>query len=72
MAGTGAFVQWRGESMSVAEAVAGLTLRVTRVRTWDAGAQRWLEWFPGGEAFGVNTLRMLEPGGIYTFVAEAR
>ena len=72
VAGTGAFVQWRGESTSVAEAVAGLTLRVTRVRTWDAGAQRWLEWFPDGEAFGVNTLRALEPGGIYTFVAEAR
>ena len=72
VAGTGAFVQWRGESTSVGEAVAGLTLRVTQVRAWDANAQRWLEWFPDGEASGVNTLRTLEPGGIYTFVAEAR
>ena len=72
VAGTGVFVRWQGESTSVAEAVAGLTLRVTSVRVWDTMTQRWLEWLPGGAAYGVNTLRTLEPGTIYTFVAEAR
>ncbi len=72
VAGSGVFVRWQGESMSVAEAVAALTLRVTSVRVWDTDMQRWLEWIPGGEEFGVNTLHTLEPGAIYTFVAEAR
>ena len=72
VAGTGVFVRWQGESTSVAEAVAGLTLRVTSVRVWDTMAQRWLEWLPGGAEFGVNTLHTLEPNAIYTIVAEAR
>ena len=72
VAGSGVFVRWQGESTSVAEAVAGLTLRVTLVRVWDVMAQRWLEWLPGGAEYGVNTLHTLEPGAIYTIVAEAR
>ena len=66
------FVRWQGESTPVAEAVAGLTLRVTSVQTWDADEQRQRTWYAGGASFGVNTLDTLEPGDVYTFVAEAR
>ena len=38
------------------------------IYAWDAGGQRWLSWFPGGDALGVNTLRTFEPGGIYVIV----
>ena len=38
------------------------------IYAWDAGRQRWLSWFPGGDALGVNTLRTFEPGGIYVIV----
>ena len=71
MAGS-TFVRWQGESTPVGEAVAGLTLRVTSVQMWDVDAQRQRTWYAGGESFGVNTLDTLEPGIVYTFVAEAR
>ena len=32
-------------------------------------AQRWLSWFPGGEALGVNTLASLRADGIYAISA---
>ena len=64
-----AFVRWEGESTSVAEAVAGLTLRVTSIRFWDKAGQFWRVWTPGGAA---NTLDTFEPDNIYTILAEAR
>jgi len=38
------------------------------IYAWDTAGQRWLSWFPGGDALGVNTLRTFEPGGIYVIV----
>ena len=67
-----ASARWRGAEMPVAEAVEGLSLRVTAVHWWDAAAQAWRSWFPDGEALGVNTLAAFEPGGIYTIFAEER
>ena len=68
----GAFARWTGESTPVGEVVDGFALRVTAVYRWDAAAQEWRSWFPGGEALGVNTLATLEPGGIYSIYARER
>ncbi len=66
------YVAWSGESTPVAEAVRGLTLRVTAIYRWDARGQRWLSWFPNAEGLGVNTLATLEPRGIYGIYAQER
>lgn len=68
----GSFARWTGESTPVEEVVDGFALRVTAVYRWDAAAQEWRSWFPGGEALGVNTLATLEPGGIYSIHARER
>ncbi len=68
----GAFARWQGGTTPVARAVGGLTLGVTAVHLWDAGAQGWRTWFPGAEALGVNTLTTLEAGGIYFVFSEER
>ena len=68
----GSFARWTGESTPVGEVVDGFALRVTAVYRWDAAAQEWRSWFPGGEALGVNTLATLEPGGIYSIHARER
>ena len=68
----GAVVLWRGGTTSVADAVSGLTLRVTAIHRWDPGAQRWVSWFPGGEALGVNSFTAFAPYGIYFIFAEER
>ena len=65
-----AFVRWTDAPTPVDEAVAALTLRVTAVHWWDAEAQQWRSWFPGGEALGVNTLDAFTAGGIYFVYAE--
>ena len=62
------FITWRGERTSVGEALGGARA-VTAVYAWDAAGQRWLSWFPGGDAIGVNTLRTLQPGGVYAISA---
>ena len=67
-----AFVAWEGETTPVAEAVAGLTLRVTAVYRWDARAQRWHSWFPNAEGLGVNTIDSFEQGSIYGVYAQER
>ena len=79
------FVRWRSpepsggetppsaeQTMPVADAVAGLSLRVTAVYWWDAAAQEWRSWFPDGDDAGVNTLADFEPGAIYFVFAEER
>ena len=67
-----AFVAWEGEATPVAEAVAGLTLRVTAVYRWDARSQRWHSWFPNAEGLGVNTIDSFEQGSIYGVYAQER
>ena len=67
-----AFVAWEGETTPVAEAVAGLTLRVTAVYRWDARAQRWHSWFPNAEGLGVNTIDSFEQNAIYGVYAQER
>ncbi len=67
-----AFARWRGAETPVADAVAGLSLRVTAVHWWDAAAQTWRSWFPDGEAAGANTLAAFAPGGIYMIFAGER
>ena len=63
-------VRWQGDETPVADAVEGLTRRVTAVHHRDAETGAWRSWFPGGEALGVNTLAAFEPGGIYFVFAE--
>ena len=68
----GVIVQWRGGTTPVADAVSGLTLRVTAIHQWDPGAQRWRSWFPDGDDFGVNAFTAFEPRGFYFVFAEER
>ena len=70
VAGGSAFVRWTDAPTPVGEAVAALTLRVTAVHWWDAEAQQWRSWFPGGDELGVNTLEAFTAGGIYFVYAE--
>ncbi len=63
-------VRWHGDETPVAEVVAGLTHRVTAVHHWDAAAQAWRSWFPGGDALGVNTLAAFQPDAIHFVFAE--
>ena len=65
-----ASVRWQDDETPVADAVEGLTRRVTAVYHRDAETQAWRSWFPGGEALGVNTLAAFEPGAIYFVFAE--
>ena len=67
-----ASARWPGAETPVADAVVGLSLRVTAVYWWDAAAQAWRSWFPDGDDVGVNTLAAFEPDGIYTIFAEER
>ena len=66
------FARWQGPATPIADVAPGLTLRITVVYQWDARAQDWRSWFPGGEGTGVNTLASFERGGIYLAFAEAR
>ena len=63
------FVMWRGDRVSVGDALGDAARAITAVYAWDAAGQRWLSWFPGGAALGVNTLDSLQPGGIYAIAA---
>lgn len=60
-------VTWSGPGMAPAQAVAGVRgATVTAIYGWDASAQTWTAYFPGGEDIpGANTLAALEPGRAY-------
>ena len=58
-------IAWPGDDVSIDEALGPLASSVSAVYSWDADAQRWLSWFPGGDALGVNTLTAFQPGGAY-------
>ena len=57
------FIAWPGANgHSIDEALGTFA---SAVHYWDAGRQQWLSWFPGGEAFGINTLEAFRTGGVY-------
>ena len=57
------FIAWPGaDGRSIEEALGSFA---SAVHYWDAERQRWLSWFPGGEAFGINTLASFAQGGVY-------
>ena len=62
------FIAWPGDGRSIDEAVGSFA---TAVHTWDAAGQRWLSWFPGGEALGINTLTAFRTGGVYVIARRA-
>ena len=62
------FIAWPGDGRSIDEAVGSFA---TAVHFWDAAGQRWLSWFPGGEALGINTLTAFRTGGVYVIARRA-
>ena len=69
------FIAWPGDhGLAIGEALGSLARRqhnrqsaVTAVYFWDAGGQRWLNWFPDAATLGVNTLVSFQQRGIYGF-----
>ena len=65
------FIAWPGDGGPIAGALGPLASAVSAVYAWDAAAQGWLSWFPGGDDLGVNTLTAFEPGGVYVISASS-
>lgn len=63
-------VPWTGAAHSPGEIAAAAGGALQAIYAWDAEADRWLRFIPGGPPY-VNTLTSLEPGAIYWFMASS-
>jgi hypothetical protein len=63
-------VPWTGAAYSPAEIAAAAGGALQAIYAWDAEANQWLRFIPGGPPY-VNTLTSLEPGTSYWFMASS-